>query len=398
MKVDKGGVIVDVLFIPSWYSTEKNPTNGSFFKEQALALRNAGVNVILAYVDVTLENISNEDSKVKIYYDNSILVYRIKEKKIKKTGNIGTMLAFKKGIKKIYKKLEEDKRGKFDIIHLHSTPWAGLGAISISKASNTPLVITEHSSYFSRYKVSKIEELFFRYIMKNASYNICVSETLKEYVQKYTSNNIDIIPNMVDVNEFSIANNEEEIRRKKFSFACVCYLNKNKSVDNLINAFSLEYKGKDAELIIGGDGPERSYLERLAKELKIETQVIFKGALSRNDVIKEMQNCSVFVLPSRFETFGVVLVEALACGKPVITTRNGGSEGIVNELNGKVVDVGDIELMAKAMKEIKDNYEIYDSNLIREDCVKRFSSENVANEIIGVYNKIINGFGEKYEK
>lgn len=389
---------MEVLFIPSWYSTEKNPTNGSFFKEQALALKSAGVNVILAYVEISLENISEEDSKVKIYYDNSILVYRIKEKKIRKTGNIGTMLAFKKGIKKIYKKLEEDKRGNFDIIHLHSTPWAGLGAVSISKVSNTPLVITEHSSYFSRYKVSKIEELFFKYIMKNAFYNICVSETLKKYVQKYTSNNIDIIPNMVNVDEFSIANNEDKTREKKFSFACVCYLNKNKSVDNLIKAFSLEYKGKDVELVIGGDGPEKSYLENLSKELEIETQVIFKGALSRKDVIKEMQNCNVFVLPSIFETFGVVLIEALACGKPVITTRNGGADGIVNELNGKVVDVGNIELMANAMKVIKDNYEIYNNNLIREDCIKRFSSENVANEIIGVYNKIISGTGEKYEK
>ena len=84
--------------------------------------------------------------------------------------------------------------------------------------------------------------------------------------------------------------------------------------------------------------------------------------------------------------------------KPVITTKNGGSEGIVKEFNGKVVDIDDIEAMAYAMKYIKNNYELYDSDLIRNDCINRFSNESVSNEIINIYEKIINGFGEKYEK
>ena len=398
MNVDKGVEVMNLLFIPSWYSTKKNPTNGSFFKEQALALKKAGVNLILAYVDVTLDKLSKEDKEVKVYYDESILVYRIKERKIRKSGNIGTMIAFNNGLKTIFKKLVEDNKGYFDIIHLHSTPWAGLGAVRLSKCTKTPLVITEHSSYFARYKVSKLEGLFFKYIMKNASYNICVSEILKKYVEKYTSNNIYVIPNMVNVNEFQINIARNYANNKRFSFACICYLNKNKSVDNLIKAFASSYKNTEAILIIGGDGPEMNYLKNLAKELKVEEQIIFKGALNRNEVIEEMQKCDVFVLPSKFETFGVVLVEALACGKPVITTKNGGSEGFVKEFYGKVVDLDDIEAMAYAMKYIKNNYELYDSDLIRNDCINRFSNESVSNEIINIYEKIINGFGEKYEK
>jgi len=93
---------MNILVIPSWYGTKVNPTNGSFFKEQALALKEKGHNVIIAFVEVTLEKLSNEDKKVQYYIDEGLKTYRIKENKIRKTGNIGTSMAIKRGIIKIY--------------------------------------------------------------------------------------------------------------------------------------------------------------------------------------------------------------------------------------------------------------------------------------------------------
>mgnify|MGYP003503500790 CR=1 FL=1 len=81
-------------------------------------------------------------------------------------------------------------------------------------------------------------------------------------------------------------------------------------------------------------------------------QIIFLGALSRDDVAKWMNKCDCFVLPSRYETFGVVYIEALASGRPVIGALNGGAEDIINNLNGYLVPIDDIDKLAEKMLEM----------------------------------------------
>lgn len=379
---------MNILIIPSWYATNSNPTNGSFFREQAMALKEAGHNVIVAFVEVRLASRDLFSEKVDIKDDNGIKTYRIIQGKIPKTGNIGTVIAFRRGLIKIIKNLYN--RENIDIVHLHSCIWGGIGAVSASRKLNIPLVITEHSSYYSRYRVKMIEKLILRYSFKSANKVISVSNSLREIISKYKSN-IEVIPNMVDCDKvLSIINKKNNLGEEgQFTFLSLCYLKKNKGVDILIRAFSTYFRGKEVKLIIAGDGPERENLENLSKELGILEQVEFKGALNRDEVYKVMSNCNIFVLPSRFETFGVVLIEALANGKPVISTRNGGANDIVTDENGILVDIDDIEGLGKAMVDLKLNYNKYNEEEIRKSCINKYSKKIITRQLEKVYSELI---------
>lgn len=379
---------MNILIIPSWYATNSNPTNGSFFREQAMALKEAGHNVIVAFVEVRLASRDLFSEKVDIKDDNGIKTYRIIQGKIPKTGNIGTVIAFRRGLIKIIKNLYN--RENIDIVHLHSCIWGGIGAVSASRKLNIPLVITEHSSYYSRYRVKMIEKLILRYSFKSANKVISVSNSLREIISKYKSN-IEVIPNMVDCDKvLSIINKKNNLGEEgQFTFLSLCYLKKNKGIDILIRAFSTYFRGKEVKLIIAGDGPERENLENLSKELGILEQVEFKGALNRDEVYKVMSNCNIFVLPSRFETFGVVLIEALANGKPVISTRNGGANDIVTDENGILVDIDDIEGLGKAMVDLKLNYNKYNEEEIKNSCINKYSKKIITRQLEKVYSELI---------
>lgn len=235
-----------------------------------------------------------------------------------------------------------------------------------------------------------IEKLILRYSFKSANKVISVSNSLREIISKYKSN-IEVIPNMVDCDKvLSIINKKNNLGEEgQFTFLSLCYLKKNKGVDILIRAFSTYFRGKEVKLIIAGDGPERESLENLSKELGILEQVEFKGALNRDEVYKVMSNCNIFVLPSKFETFGVVLIEALANGKPVISTRNGGANDIVTDENGILVDIDDIEGLGKAMVDLKLDYNKYNEEEIRNSCINKYSKKIITRQLEKVYSELI---------
>ena len=164
-------------------------------------------------------------------------------------------------------------------------------------------------------------------------------------------------------------------------------LNKNKSVDTLLEAFSnFNIKVPNLKLRVIGDGPEKSNLIKLAKKLDIDKNVEFLGSLPRNQVKIEMSNTSVLVHPSRYETFGVVIIEALAMGLPVIATRCGGPESIVVNRVGLLIDPGSVSQLSQAMINIYTNYQEYYSKDIREYCESKFSERVVVSELAKIYD------------
>jgi glycosyltransferase involved in cell wall biosynthesis len=142
------------------------------------------------------------------------------------------------------------------------------------------------------------------------------------------------------------------------------------------------------ELVIGGDGPDRQKLEQLAKTLNVTEYCHFVGALNRDQVRERMQSCDVFVLPSLHESFGVVLGEAMACGKPVIATRCGGPEFVVNQETGVLVELAKPQAVADAMTDfIKDRIS-FDPQAVRNSVVKRFSPEAFVRNVSAVYEQV----------
>lgn len=378
-----------VMFIPSWYDNDRNKVHGSFFREQATKLQEAGVKITVAYNEIwplTLIGKIKEKSGLYFNIEKGLRTYRYKNYNFIPKHPLMFNI-FDKRMEKLYKEIVK-KEGKVDIIHAQSSLWGGISASYIAKKYNIPLVITEHSS-IKRGKY--VRESYYKRIVdsyKSADAIIAVGNGLKNEIEELTNRrDIKVIGNLVDLSLFDIRDIKDN--KDEFIFFSLAFLEGEKGFDTLIKSFSRKFKNKKARLIIGGDGSQREWLEGIAKSENIESQVTFVGALSREEVSKYMNKCDAFVLASRYETFGVVYIEALASGKPVIGTFNGGAEGIINENVGILTEIDNVDKLSDAMEYIEKNYKKYNKESLRKYCNDKFSSNVIINKIINVYKEVM---------
>jgi glycosyltransferase involved in cell wall biosynthesis len=282
--------------------------------------------------------------------------------------------------------------GKPDIIHAHSRfLLAGLLAEEIKDRYNIPYLLTEHSSYYIRDLIEeRYKPLIVRSIEK-AEVFTTVSYKLADWVNNYLGKQYPycIIPNIIDpIFEEELTS---PIKNRSFTFLNVAALNKNKGHANLLNAFSIALKRcADLVLRIAGSGEEMDKLKKLARVLGIQENVFFLGQLTLPEVRKEMLACDCFVLASEFETFGVVIIEAMSCGKPCITTRCGGPEELIHSQNGLLVQIRQPEQLADAMLEIIKRRADYDPENIRLECIRKFGQTAVSDKLLNLYQWIVN--------
>lgn len=378
-----------ILILASWYPDNEKPLNGIFFKEQAEALKKNGVDVCV--LNIHLDSIVNLfKGKKKIGFtkskENSMNVYRYKGYNFFPRMYKSYIKFYAFLLNKYINKIQE-KEGKFDLIHIHSAFDAGI-AYSISNI-NIPYVITEHSSRYDRKIINKREEEMLYRAFSKAKKVIAVGTGLSKQIEKYCRNNMPIvIPNMVKmINCDNISINKS---KDKFRFFSLAFLNKYKGMDLLIEAFA---KNKDImdsiELVIGGNGPEKNNLEELTKKLNLEDKITFLGELSREEVNYNIKNSDAFILASRVETFGVVFIEAMAQGKPVIGTKTGGPDTFINDNIGLKVDINDVYGLAKAINYMYKNYNKYDKNYIEKYCRDNFSEKIIVDKLNSIYEEVL---------
>jgi glycosyltransferase involved in cell wall biosynthesis len=177
-----------------------------------------------------------------------------------------------------------------------------------------------------------------------------------------------------------------------FQFFSVAYLTHKKGMDVLLDAMAKVIKQyQNVVLLIGGDGEVKAALQEQVERLKLQHCVEFLGSLSRSEVISDMRSCDAFVLASRHETFGIVYLEAMACGKPIIMTDTDAHLTIVNEQTGLVVSRESVDDLALAMIRMIENRDMYQSELIRKYCFEKFSASVISSKLIEVYRKVLGG-------
>ena len=197
---------------------------------------------------------------------------------------------------------------------------------------------------------------------------------------------IDVVDNIVDIAAFDFTPSPP---KEQFTFASVGTLIDIKNFPLLIRAFHQKFGDNPAfQLKIGGAGRDHSKLAALIQELGLESQVQLLGRLTHDEVKLLFQESHVIVSSSHIETFGATLIEAMACGRPVIATRSGGPEGFVTEETGLLVENNQVDALAEGMQTLVDTYDQYDLMKIREYCVERFSEEAVTNKLLTHYRQI----------
>ena len=216
---------------------------------------------------------------------------------------------------------------------------------------------------------------------------ITVSPKLKAVIRNRFNKDAICIPNVVDTRLFTYApNNNSSI----FRFVSTGNLKPVKRMDLTIEAFTKAFKNdKDVTLTIFGEGPERNKLETIIRNNEIGEKVKLMGLQSRKNISEYLRKSDCFVLASQAETFGVVYIEALASGVPVIATKCGGPESFVNEENGVFVPVDDLESLTNAMKTMHKNINIYNRKAIANKTKELFSPEAIAGKLEKVYENVL---------
>lgn len=367
-----------VLIISSGLPSKKYPLNGIFAFDQAKALVALGVDVIFFSVDL------RSIRRFRSWGYNSYEIENVKcfEYNFPVGPLGGRVLDFIgcKVVNYLYKIVFENKC-KPDVIHTHFA--SSLGAF-LAEKTGIPLVITEHSSEMNRLDVPRatIDRVKRDYLKACAV--IAVSSGLSRSLREKTGIECHVIHNIIDVGLFS-----KNVRRRHsgFTFVTTALLSEGKRIDRIVLA--LRQCPASVRLIIVGDGPMRIELERLVSNNRLWDRVEMKGLLSRAETADVYAGCDCFVLPSSRETFGVVYVEAMASGLPVIATRCVGPEDFVNDVNGVLIDVDNQHQLEDAMNYMIGNISRYDEDGIKAYAQSKFSPEVIAKQITELYSEIL---------
>ena len=276
--------------------------------------------------------------------------------------------------------------GAIDVIHAQVSFPAGAVAMRLAAESGVPYVLSEHMSPFpfrhfvrAGQVVNDVAEP-----LRRARVVTAVSASLARELEASVGVRAQVVPNGIDTDFFSPG----AVRTGPFVFLTVANLEPQKGIDVLLRAIA-----KCAPLDgvtrfrIAGDGSQAAAYRALADSLGVSPHIEWLGALGREEVRDAMRACDAFVLASRHESFGIVYVEALATGKPVIATRSGGPEDLVHEGNGLLVPVEDVAALAGALRTLHERARGYDAAAIRAQAVERFSSGLVARRFIALYRE-----------
>ena len=263
-------------------------------------------------------------------------------------------LMFKKNAKKALENLLENE--DIDIIHGHYLFPAGAAAVEVGKKHNIKTYVTAHGSdMFELYKNQPLMRSTVRNVLKDADGVFAVSNALRHEIIATgvvgIADKTKLSWNSVDIDKFS--NKNVDSFKKEFKLEdkpivlFVGNLIKRKNVDSLLEAKKIAHS--DYYLVVVGDGPLYKKLTKKVEDDNIH-DVIFTGA--RDDVENIIPSCDVLILPSFSESFGLVLIEALACGKPVIGSDVGGITEIINDDVGLLVNPKKVSSIAKAIDNI----------------------------------------------
>lgn len=372
---DRNPSSLHVLVLPSFYQTPERPYNGTFFRDWALALQRAGVKTGVAFVEdrglrtLSMRAWSETHFQTTTADEDGLPTVRIRGWNTLGQWTAGGMVWARVMQRAIAAYIE--RHGRPDLIAAFSATWAGEAA-RLARRRNIPYVITEINTAFGTGNVSGWQLSASKRVFAEADGVIAISRNLQSRLRTYRHDGtIALIPCTVDDRYWTLPPAGRADR--PFTFFAQAHLTRRKGFDLLIGAFARRFRGDaSTRLVIGGGGAIRGELEAQVDAAGIRDQMTFLGPLPRDDVRRAMWAADAFVLPSRAENFGVVLIEALTTGLPLISTRCGGPEDIVTPDVGLLIEPDDEAALAGALGTMRATAKSYDRDQLRAVAVNRY--------------------------
>ncbi len=289
-----------------------------------------------------------------------------------------------------------------ELLHVHyAIPHAYAGYMAKKmleeEGISIPMVTTLHGTDITLVGNHPFYKPAVTFSINNSDAVTSVSESLKEDTLRLfdIKKEIYVVPNFIDVEKYNnpysdcerdlIANKDEKI------ITHISNLRQVKRIDNVIEIFDQILKKMPARLIIVGEGPEKKPSKKLCKEKGIYDNVLFVG--NSNEVRKILCFSDLFLLPSEHESFGLVALEAMACGVPVISSNAGGLPEVnIHGESGFLSDIGDVNEMSNNALKILESPETHNS--FRQNAkriAKNFETKSIVPLYEEVYKKALTG-------
>ena len=383
-----------VLFITISYPTKESPIDGIFVREHAKAVR--------LYDDVAVLHLAGPKA-------NLGGLWRLEEETDHKvtervpTYRLWTSSAFDSRfaildrafgtIKICYAflafKVLSARTFRPDIIHAHIYG-AGFAAVLIGRIHRIPVVVTEQFSSIPMKELS-LGEIFKAWIAFKAAKKVLpVSRALQKGIEDYAIHvPFEIIPNVVDTTLFSlpsIIGSSDGEKRLLF----VGLLDPVKGLPYLFHALArLRCFREDWLLDIVGDGPARREYTDLVARLGLSDKVAFLGLKTKAEVAQIMRRSDLFVLPSMIETFGCVLIEAMATGLPIVASDSGAIPELVDSECGFLAKPKDPDDICEKLNMALENLSKFDRKRISEKVSSLYSYESIGRRFHDVYLSVL---------
>jgi len=288
----------------------------------------------------------------------------------------------------------------YDVVHgQHAFTPLALKAVSAGRKAGKATLLTTHSINYENSSairaLARITFPYFRYYLGNPHRIIAVSRASKDFIRRFTRVPIEVIQNGVNVDFFDIPLSKEEAKeRLGLGERVILYVGRiepRKGVSTLINAM----RHVDGTLLIAGQGSMLPLLKERARLLGISKKVRFLGRVEYSELPLYYRASDVFVLPSLSEAFGIVLLEAMASGTPVIGTSVGGIPEIIDGC-GIIVPPGNAKKLAEAINLILGNQNIEKrfGRLGKRRVEKVYDWNVVVGKIEALYRDVLNEVAE----
>lgn len=287
-------------------------------------------------------------------------------------------------------------RFKPDVIHVVCSSTNLTYAVFLSKFMRKPLVVTAQGEIgmdASRvYQGKSFVPLTFSQLVRQSSWITACSSSTREELLKYANlNRCTVVRNGISMMEFSqLQANPRSKCSRKYVFAMGRHVHQ-KGFDVLIRAW-YQLQLQDFDLVIGGSGTDTDLLQELISDLNLNDSVHLIGRLDRTGVVSHLQHATCFVLPSRHEPFGIVVLEAMAARTPVIATAVGGvPEFVTDGINGRLVPDDNVNAMAQALHELIVNGASQTHISAGYATAVEHDWPSIASEYLNIYSKCIAG-------
>lgn len=395
---------MNILVFTSLYPNHIFPTHGIFIKERITHLahhRNCKVKIVAPVPYYPKVKLGWRQAFAQITnYEiiDGIEVYHPKYLMTPKVGMVFYgLLMFLSSLSCIAK---IRRRFNFDLIDAHYVYPDGFAAALTAKVFKVPLTISARGSDINRYARMFGIRSFLRFVLLKADRIICVSKALKKEIIRLQvpEEKITVVPNGVDFEKFksiskTTARKNLGLPDKKKIILYVGRLDANKGVDLIIRSLkniNRETKEKDAHLIIAGNGQAYNKLEDLTNSLNLSKQVLFVGSVPHNELYQWYSAADVFCLPSKMEGWPNVIMEAMACGIPVVATPVGGIPEIITSDKVGLLTQRSIAKISKTLNIALQVH--WDSNQIKKHA-ERYTWLAVADAVYNIFELAL----ERYE-